>query len=378
MSMFYWGTARLGRRTKELVKTLRPDDIAIIDHADIDRISAETLIATGIRVVVNAAPSISGTFPNAGPLMLVEAGIHLIDRAGEEVFSRVRDGEQIAIDEGNILVDGHRVATGVVLDLDAIEALMEDAEAHIDEELELFVSNTVSYLEKEKSKIIYDTWVPNVLTPIAGQQVLVVVRGQDYQEDLKMLSSYISEVKPVLIGVDGGADALLEKGYRPHIIVGDMDSVSDKALRCGAEIIAHVYEAEDARESSSTRRLEKLGITALHWPISATSEDLALLLAWEKHADLIVAIGTHTNLIEYLEKGRKGMSSSFLVRLKVGTKLVDAKGVSKLYRSAPPARYLFLIICAAILVICATIFISQPLHDGITILWLTIRANLGF
>jgi len=376
--MFYMGTARLGKRTKELVKVLKPDDIAIIDHSDIDRISAETLIATGIQVVVNAASSISGTFPNAGPLMLVEAGIYLVDQTGEEIFSCLENGEQIVVDDGNILVDGRCVAVGTVLDLKSIEALMEEAEAHMDKELELFVSNTVSYLEKEKSKIIYDTWVPNVTTPIMGRQVLVVVRGQDYQEDLRILSSYIAEMKPVLIGVDGGADALLEKGYHPDIIVGDMDSVSDKALRSGAEIIAHVYEAEDVRESSSMRRLEKLGIKALRWPISATSEDLALLLAWEKHADLIVAIGTHTNLIEYLEKGRKGMSSSFLVRLKVGTKLVDAKGVSKLYRSTPPTRYLFLIIGAAIIVMGATVLISQPLHDGITILWLTIRANLGF
>jgi uncharacterized membrane-anchored protein len=376
--MFYAGVARLGKRTKELVKVIGPDDVAIIDHTDVDRISAESLIASGVKVVVDAASSITGTFPNAGPAMLVEAGVHLVDQVGESIFSELYDGQPIIVEGGIVRAGGRPIASGRVLTLAAIERLTADAEAHIDEELELFVSNTVSYLEKEKSKLIYDTWVPQIKTAIADRQVLVVVRGQDYQEDLRILSSYIAEMKPILIGVDGGADALLEKGYRPDIILGDMDSVSDMALRCGAELIAHVYEADDERESSSTKRLTALGLTALRWPISATSEDLALLLAWEKKADLIVALGTHTNLIEYLEKGRKGMSSSFLVRLKVGTKLVDAKGVSKLYRSAPPARYLFLIVAAAIIAMGSTVFVSDKLRDGLTVLWLVIRTNLGF
>lgn len=372
------GTARLGKKTKDLVKSLTSDDIAIIDHEDIDRLSAEGLIASGVKTVVNAARSSTGSYPNAGPEMLLTAGIVVVDAVGKAIFDKVSDGDSLVVEDGIVLDGGKQVASGVELDIAQVVDTMQRAEAHIDENLEAFVSNTAAYIEKEKSKIIYDTWTPKVKCRIKGRQVLVVVRGQDYIEDLKMLASYITEVKPVLIGVDGGADALLERGYRPDVIVGDMDSVSDGALRCGAEVIAHVYEDEDGRDSTSVERLDALGITAVRWPISATSEDLALLLAWENEADLIVALGTHSNLIEYMEKGRKGMASTFLVRLKVGTKLVDAKGVNKLYRAAPPARYLFLVVAAALVAVVATVSISQPLRDAIILAWLTFRTALGF
>jgi uncharacterized membrane-anchored protein len=189
-----------------------------------------------------------------------------------------------------------------------------------------------------------------------------------------MLTPYIREMRPVLIAVDGGADALLEMGFSPDIIVGDMDSVTDKALLCGAEVISHAY---DDGSCPSLARLQDLGIEAKVWPLAATSEDLALLLAWEKKADLIVALGTHSNLVEYLDKGRSGMASSFLVRLKVGTKLVDAKGVSKLYRAAPPLWQILVVVLATLAVVASILVISEPLRNVLLVLWLNIRANLG-
>jgi uncharacterized membrane-anchored protein len=261
-----------------------------------------------------------------------------------------------------------------VLDVAGVLARMEEAEETLDDEMEQFVTNTVEYIERQKGELIYDPWVPDIQTEIGHRQVLVVVRGYDYLEDLKTLMPYIREVRPVLIGVDGGADALLDAGLKPNIIIGDMDSVTDRALHSGAEVIAHAYA--DGTVPAAVR-MERLGLAFTTWPLAATSEDLALLLAWVKKADLIVALGTHSNLVEYLDKGRSGMASSFIVRLKVGTKLVDAKGVSKLYRAAPPAWQILAVVLSFLAVLVVVIMVSPPLREIFTVIWLNIRFWLG-
>lgn len=369
------GIALKGKKTKYLVPKLGPENIAIIDHEDIDRVSGETLVARNVKAVVNAASSISGRYPNLGPGILLEAGIPLFDNAGQAVFSDVQDGDEISIDEDGALYRGSTlVAKTTVLSQARLSQSLARAERSMDSELELFVQNTVKYLDKQSVSLIYDPLVPKVETIIRGRQVLVVVRGYDYLEDLNTLRTYIREVKPVLIGVDGGADALREEGLKPDIIIGDMDSVSDEALLAGAEIIPHAYKDG---ECPSAPRLEALGLSVKPWPLAATSEDLALLLAWEKKADLIVALGTHSNLVEYLDKGRSGMASSFLIRLKVGPKLLDAKGVSKLYRAAPPAWQMLLVVAAALLVVIAVFIVSSPLRQAFVLFWLNLRAQLG-
>jgi uncharacterized membrane-anchored protein len=321
------GVARLDRRTKDLVWRLTPSDIAIVDHADLDRVSAEGLVSTGVEVVVNAARSITGAYPNLGPLVLTRAGVTLIDAVGPEIFDRVRDGQTIEVDGGDVLLDGRLVASGTKMSVDTVERAMEDAKAGIGDALDAFARNTLDYLANEKALLTEGVGIPTVKTDLHDKHVMVVVRGYDCKADLDALREYVQEMRPVLIGVDGGADALLEAGFTPDIIIGDMDSASDAALRSGAELIVHAYA--DGR-APGMERLERLGLEGTSWALAATSEDLALLLAFESGADLIVAVGTHANLIEYLDKGRKGMASSFLVRLKVGPRLVDAKGVSKL------------------------------------------------
>lgn len=368
------GTARLDKRTKDLVKRLGPSDIAIIDHADMDRVSAESLLASGVEVVVNAAHSITGAYPNVGPLLLTRGGVTLIDAVGPDVFDQVQEGQTVEIAEGDVLLDGRVVAHGTRMTVDAVEAAMEDAKAGIGEQLDAFARNTIEYLEKEKALLTEGVGLPSVTTDLHHRHVMVVVRGYDYKEDLNTLKAYIREMHPVLIGVDGGADAIIEAGFKPDIIIGDMDSVSDAALRGGAELLVHAYP--DGR-APGMARLEGLGLTGTTWPLAATSEDLALLLAYESGADLIVAVGTHANLIEYLDKGRKGMASSFLVRLKVGPRLVDAKGVSKLYRAAPGLLDLSFIVGAALLLMTIIVVISPSARNGIWLVLLRLRAVLG-
>ncbi len=368
--MRYEGTARLGRRTKDLVKRLGPSDVAIVDHADMDRVTAESIVATGCEVVVNAASFISGAYPNVGPLVLARAGVLLLDRAGEAVFEGLSEGDQVAIVGDDIMRDGTVVATGTRLSPEDVEKALESAKGNMGDRLDEFARNTLEYLDREKDLLSEGASVPPVKTEMAGRPVLVVVRGYDYKEDLRALTSYTRDQRPVLVGVDGGADALMERGFTPDLIIGDMDSVSDDALRSGAELVVHAYP--DGR-APGMDRIRALGLEAIAWPIAAMSEDLGLLLAYESGADLIVAVGTHNNLVEHLDKGRKGMASTFLIRLKVGPKLVDAKGVSRLYRAAPSPGQLVLLGLAGVFAVAVVIIISPGVRAMIGLTGLSIQ-----
>jgi uncharacterized membrane-anchored protein len=349
------GVVRVDRRTKNLTKRLRPGEIAVIDHQDIDRVAAEALVACRPSAVINASASISGRYPNLGPEIIVSAGIPLLDEVGPQVMNLAREGELLRV-EGNVLFRGETpLAAGKLMDTPGVVAAMEDARAGLSEQLEAFVENTMEFLRKERDLLLDGVGVPDVRTDFDDRHVLIVVRGYHFREDLKALRPYIREYRPILIGVDGGADAIIEAGYKPHMIVGDMDSVSDDALTCGAEVVVHAYR--DGR-APGLERLSSLGQDCVVFPAAGTSEDVAMLLADDKGAKLIVAVGTHANLVEFLDKGRGGMASTFLTRLRVGGKLVDAKGVSRLYRSQISVSSLLLLICAAIVTIAVTALVS--------------------
>ncbi|MRS13168.1 MAG: hypothetical protein EG823_08915 [Actinobacteria bacterium] len=339
-----------------------------------DRLSAESLLETGVDVVINAAPSISGTYPNLGPLLLVRGGVEIIDAVGQAVFERISEGDRIDVADGNVLLGGELVATGTRLTVDAIEASMEDAKSRLDQQLDAFVRNTMEFVDKERALLTGEVAVPHLRTAVDGRHALVVVRGYDYKADLRTLVPYIREMRPVLIGVDGGADALMEHGFKPDIVVGDMDSVSDEALTSGAELIVHAYT--DGR-CPGRERLEALGLTGTEWRSPGMSEDLALMLANESGADLIVAVGTHWNLLEQLDKGRKGMASTFLIRLRIGPRLVDAKGVSKLYRASVQPSQLVMLVAAGLTVISVIIVISPAVRTFLALLILRLRTAFG-
>ena len=323
------GPARVDPRTKGLTKRLRPGDVAVIDHLDLDRVSAEALVACRPAAVLNAARSTSGRYPNLGPEILIGAGIPLVDDLGADVMS-LTEGHRLRIVDGSVYEGDTLVAEGVTQTAETVSAAMEEARAGLSVQLESFAANTMDYLRRERDLLLDGIGVPDISTHIDGRQVLIVVRGYHYKEDLVTLRPYIREYRPVLIGVDGGADAILDAGWKPDMIVGDMDSVSDRALTCGAEVIVHAYR--DGR-APGLARVEQLDVPHVVFPATGTSEDVAMLLADDKGAELIVAVGTHATLVEFLDKGRSGMASTFLTRLRVGSKLVDAKGVSRLYRN---------------------------------------------
>lgn len=322
------GRIRVDASTKTLTKRLQAGEIAVINHVDIDRVSAEALVRVGPAGVLNAARSTSGRYPNLGPDILVSAGIPLIDDLGPAVME-LAEGSQVRIDDSTVYnTAGSVVAEGTRQTEATIAASLAAAREGLSEQIEAFAANTMDYIRRERELLLDGVGVPEITTEINGRHVLIVVRGYSYKEDLAMLKPYIREYRPLLIGVDGGADAILDAGLQLDMIVGDMDSVSDKALTSGAEIVVHAYRDGNAPGQD---RVEQLGVTPVVFPATGTSEDVAMLLADDKGAELIVAVGTHETLVEFLDKGRSGMASTFLTRLRVGGKLIDAKGVSRLY-----------------------------------------------
>lgn len=354
---FTTGPARVDRRTKDLIKRLQPGDIAVIDHEDLDRVAAEGLVEARVGAVVNAAKSMSGRYPNVGPLLVAAAGIPLVDDVGPQVMDLVSDGVLTRIDDTDVVVEGAVVGKGVRQSLQTLEAAYEQAKQTVGDELERFAENTLEFLRRERHLVVEDLPMPDLRTDMRGRHALIVVRGIDYKEDLAHLRSYVREIRPVLIAVDGGADALLEFGMQPHLIIGDFDSVSNGALQSGAELIVHAYPGGRAPGAA---RLEAMGLPYKLLEAPGTSEDIAMLLADEKGADLLVAVGTHASMVEFLDKGRSGMASTFLVRLKVGEKLVDAKGVSRLYESRIRKRDMTFFLLAAMLCFVVVVAVLTP------------------
>lgn len=363
------GTAKVDRRTKVLVKRLQPGDIAVIDHEDLDRVAAEGLVEARVGAVVNASRSISGRYPNMGPLLLAAAGIPLVDGVGAEVLDRIPDGAFLVVDGGRVVLDGQVVAHGTSQTMQTLDVQLDAAKATIGAELTRFAENTLEYMQAEQYLLLDSPDVPDLKVDIKGRHVLIVVRGDQFREDLRTLNGYIRDLRPVLIGVDGGADALLRAGHKPHIIIGDFDSVSTETLQCGAQLIVHAYP--DGR-APGAERLDAAGAEFTTFAIAGTSEDIAMILAYEKGAELIVAVGTHVSLVDFLDKGRPGMASTFLTRLKVGPVLVDAKGVNKLYQPRIRKRDITFLVAAAMLVMTLVILLSPPFRaflDSVRLLW---------
>lgn len=367
------GRARVDVRTKRLITRVEPGEIAVIDHEDIDRVSAEGLVQQRVGAVIDASKAATGRYPNLGPLLLAAAGITILDDCGPEVM-RIPENARLMIDGDTVLRvergEKRVIAKGRVLSQELTKQIFDDSKRSIGAEIEKFAENTIEYVRDERDVLLEATRLPEVHTDFHGRQVLIVVRGHDYKQDLAHLRTYIREVRPILVGVDGGADALHEFGLEPDMIIGDMDSVSNEALLTGAEVVVHAYPGGSA---PGLERLNALGVESVIFEATGTSEDIAMLLAFERGAELIVAVGTHTNLVEYLDKGRRGMASTFLTRLRVGPILVDAKGVSRLYNTRVRTSDLVLLVGAALVALTVAIVLSDPLRGLLEVRWIELQ-----
>ena len=361
------GTARVDRRTSGLVRRLRRGDVAVIDHLDLDRAHAQQLVDAGVVAVVNASPFISGRYPNLGPELLAKAGVVMLDDVGPEVFKKVSDGAHVRIDGGQLLRtdrgggrhEQELIAEGYRLDADEIAARMEDARGGLATQLQSFTHNTTEFLRREQDLLLHGQGVPELRTRVRGRPVVVVVRGYDYREDLRKLRRFIREQRPVLVGVDAGADALQMAGHRADIVVVGEEglgqgthateqgqTVTDRALRHSREVVLHT---DRGGRTLGSDRLERLGVRSQPLAASGTTEDVALLLADAAGASLIITVGTHATLDEFLDRQRAGLASTFLTRLRVGPKLVDARGVPQLYAGRVRLWHLAVVLLAGLL-----------------------------
>jgi uncharacterized membrane-anchored protein len=370
------GRAILGTKTKKILPLLDGATIPVIDHENLDRITAETLVEAGVNAVVNAAGSATGEYPNMGPFILARAGVYILDGVGHKVFERLSTGDEIELRGDGVYKEGELVAVGEHLDEETAERRLRESRQVVGAALESFAQNTVEFMRHERDLLFSKLKVPGDLArEIRGRQVLVVVRGYDYRQDLAALRTYLREVRPFIIGVDGGADALLEAGWKPDLVFGDMDSVSPEGLRMTGRLLVHAYPDGEA---PGLDRIRAAGIKdAETLPAPGLSEDVAILIAEQCGAELIVAVGTHVGLVEFLDKGRKGASSTFLTRLKVGARLVDAKGVSKLYPSRVSVWQLVALVVAGLVAVSAIVYSSEALEDIFRILAIKLRLLLG-
>jgi uncharacterized membrane-anchored protein len=370
------GPARLGRRTKRLVKELRPGAVAVLDHKDLDRVSAEDLIAAGVLAVLNCSPSSTGAYPNMGPLLIVQAGIHLVDLPDDALFKRLHDGDAIRVRGGEVRRGDtdKLLASGVVQEPEDVRAATDERRREIGDALEAFAQNTIEHMLEERELLSGRIELPRFDTDFRDRPALIVVRGVDHQKDLRALRPYIRDMKPAILAVDGGANALISEGFKPDMIVGDMDSATEAALRCGAELVVHAYPNGKA---PGREHLEDLGLPYKLVPAPGTSQDVAMLIAAEKGAELIVSVGSQFNLVEFLDKNRRGMASTFLTRLRLGEILVDAKGVSRLYSPRAGAAPMVGVVLAGLVCLIAIVLLTPALRDVADLLWLKLEVLLG-
>lgn len=339
-------TARVDRDPEAVLRRVRPGEIAVIDQTDVDRATAEALVAAKVAAVVNAAPSISGRYPTLGPEILLAAGIPLVDRVGSEIMTLARDGTRLRVLDEVVYAGEIRLGAGTVQTSDTVAASLEDAKAGLTHQLEAFAANTIEFMRRERALLLDGVGVPEVRTALAGRQVLVVMPGGDHLDELRRLRGWIRDYRPALVGVGAGADALIAMGYRPDLLVGDPGEMSDAGLACGADVVLPAFADGHA---PGLHRVQDLGARAVTFPSSANPEDLALLLAAHHGATLIVTVGLSTGLVEFLDRGRSGINAStFLTRLRLGGLIVDSSVIRTLHRSRISTGAVLLLLAAVV------------------------------
>ncbi|WP_181577522.1 putative cytokinetic ring protein SteA [Mycobacteroides abscessus] len=351
------GTVRTDRDINRLLQRLNPGDIAVIDILDLDRITADALVDARVSAVVNASPSISGRYPNLGPEVLVANGITLIDSIGPEVFKKVKDGSTVRVHNGGIYNGDRRLIAGTPRTDADVHDLMTEAKTGLVAHLEAFSGNTIEFIRSESPLLIDGIGIPDVDIDLRNRHVVVVSDGMGAAHDLKNLKPFIKEYQPVLIGVGTGADTLRKAGYRPLIVVGDPLLMSNDVLKSGAQV---VLPADADGHAAGLERIQDLGVGAVTFPAAGSAADLALLLADHHGASLIVTVGHTASIEEFFDRERQQSNpSTFLTRLKVGAKLVDAKAVATLYRNRFSGGAIALLILAVLVAVITMLWVTS-------------------
>lgn len=353
-------TARVERRTRVLLPRLRPGDVAVLDHLDMDRATAQALVDAEVSAVVNAGPMISGRYPNLGPEVLTAAGVLLVDRIGPTGLAAIGDGVRVRVHEATVYVDDQPVAHGREVDAEMVRAEMAEARSGLVSQLETFTHNSTEFMRREQDLLLHGRGLPKPATRITGRPVVVVVRGYQHLAEMAAIRTFLREQRPVLIGVGRGADVLTEAGFRPDIVV--LDAQADESERPSAKTLQAardvVIRVDRGGGRFAIEQLDRLGIRPLKVESGATSEDIALILADAGEAAVIVGVGMHATLDEFLDRQRSGLASTFLTRLKVGPRLVDASVLPRLYSGRVRPHHLFVVMLAGLVAMIAALLVT--------------------
>lgn len=364
---------RVDSRTKDVIGRCRAGEAVLVSHADMDAVAAEALVEAEVRAVLNARSFVSGRYPARGAEVLLAAGVLLVEDLGEQCLERIADGDAVDLVGPELWHGGTLVAVGRILTTAACRERLVLAERRLGEALPDFVANTLAHALAEADRVLAPLPALPQDLGLTGRTALLVARGPDYLADLGMLLPFIRSERPALIAIDGGATALRRHHLRPDLIVGDMDSVDDATLRACPRRVVHAYPDGF---SPGLLRCRRLGLPATVVAAAGTSEDLALRLAYDAGARPLVLVGAHTGLTDFLDKGRPGMASTLLVRLKVGHALIDAKGARMLYRPRHLRHYLAALIGAALLPAALLCYLAPAAHSLLA-LWV-MQAQVRF
>ena len=365
------GTARVDRDIDRLLRRVEPGDIVVLDVLDLDRVTADALVDANVAGVVNASPSISGRYPNLGPEVLVANGVTLIDETGPEIFKKIKDGAKVRLHNGGVYSGDRRLVIGNERTDQDIVDKMHEAKSGLVSHLEAFAGNTIEFIRSESPLLIDGIGIPDIDVDMRRRHVVVVAEQPGAAEDLKGLKPFIKEYQPILVGVGVGADVLRKAGYRPALIVGDPEQMSAEVLKCGAQV---VLPADADGHAPGLERIQDLGVGAMTFPAAGSAADLALLLADHHGAALIVTAGHTASIEEFFDRTRQQSNpSTFLTRLKVGDKLVDAKAVATLYRNRISAGAIAMLVLAVLVAIIVALWVSRT--DTVVIDWVVTYWN---
>ncbi len=350
------GTARVDRHTRQLLARLRPGDVAIVDHLDLDRATAQALVDSGVVAVVNAGAMISGRHANLGPELLVAAGVLVLDGAGQAAL-QIREGTLVRLHEGELFSGDTVLASGEPLDAAAVTTQMQAARRGMVAQLATFTHNSTEFLQREESLLLHGEGLPGLPSKLSGRPVVVVAPGADSASELKGLRSFVREQRPVLIGVAEGVQLILDAGWTPDVLVLDGHAQTPSAtwLSAAGQVVIRV---EPGAPRSATEHVERMGVRPSRIETSATAEDVALLLTRSCDAPLVVAAGLDASLEEFLDSRRHGLAGAFLTRLSLGPRLVDASTVPALYSGRVRPRHLLLLLLVGLVVLAAALSVT--------------------
>ncbi|MEJ7635549.1 putative cytokinetic ring protein SteA [Aeromicrobium sp.] len=352
------GTVRFARRDSD-VASLREGDIAVVDHPELDARQAQHLIDRRVRGVLNATPSSSGRVPNVGPQMLSRAGILLVDIAGTDVWSKLKSGDRVRIEDGRVFRDEILVVSGVELDESRTTSDLAEAKSGLATRLDSLAANATDHIHREHAMLLAGAHVPRLRTKLRGRAVVVVSRAYDDVADLRGLRRYISDNDPILIGAGPGADTLLKAGHVPAIVVGALDNLSDAAIRAAGEVVV----TTSSGKLDMPERLERQGKEVVTFVSTGSDDDLALVLADTNDAAVIVHVGAPATLSEFLERPPTEAARMFVARLRAGAKIVDAKAVHHFTSQRFALWPVLLLLAAGVIAVAAAVAVTPVGSD---------------